>query len=122
MDSATNDAPALLVACLCAAWCDTCNDYRAVFDSLGAQPEAASDRWVWVDIEDDEAALGAIDVDDFPTLLIARGETPFFFGPVTPHAQTARQLVQRARRGELGVLADTRLPALANAIAALRRA
>lgn len=121
MSAATSDMPPLLVACLCAAWCDTCNDYRAVFDSLSAEQEAAADRWVWVDIEDDEAALGAIDVDDFPTLLIARGETPFFFGPVMPHAQTARQLVQRARRGELGTAADMRAPALARAIAAIRR-
>jgi thioredoxin 1 len=113
--------PPLLVACLCAAWCDTCNDYRTVFDSLAAEQEAAADRWVWVDIEDDEAVLGAIDVDDFPTLLIVRGETPCFFGPVMPHAQTARQLVQRARRGELGTVADTRLPALARALTALRR-
>lgn len=118
--AASDDAP-LLVACLCAAWCGTCNDYRAVFDRLAAEPEAAADRWVWVDIEDDEAVLGAIDVDDFPTLLIARGETLFFFGPVTPHPQTARQLVQRARRSELGAVADARLPALARAIAALRR-
>ncbi len=121
MSAATSDMPPLLVACLCAAWCDTCNDYRAVFDALSAEQEAAADRWVWVDIEDDEAALGAIDVDDFPTLLIARGETPFFFGPVMPHAQTARQLVQRARRGELGTAADMRAPALARAIAAIRR-
>jgi thioredoxin 1 len=122
MSSARSDAPPLLVACLCAAWCDTCNDYRAVFDSLAAEQDAAADRWVWVDIEDDEAALGAIDVDDFPTLLIARGETPLFFGPVMPHAQTARQLAQRARRGELAIVADTRLPALARAITSLRRA
>jgi thioredoxin 1 len=122
MNAAADDQPPLLVACLCAAWCDTCNEYRAVFDRLAAEQEAAADRWVWVDIEDDEAVLGAIDVDDFPTLLIARGETLFFFGPVMPHAQTARQLVQRARQGELGALADVRLPALAGAIAALRRA
>jgi thioredoxin 1 len=121
MNAAASDRPPLLVACLCAAWCGTCNDYRAVFDGLAAEPEAAADWWVWVDIEDDEAVLGTIDVDDFPTLLIARGETLFFFGPVTPHAQTARQLVQRARRSELGAVADARLPALARAIAALRR-
>jgi thioredoxin 1 len=120
MNAAASDEQPLLVACLCAAWCGTCNDYRAVFESLAAEQEAAADRWVWVDIEDDEAVLGAIDVDDFPTLLIARGNAPCFFGPVMPHAQTARQLVQRARRGELGTAGDTRLPALARAITALR--
>ncbi len=122
MNSASSDTPPLLVACLCAAWCGTCTDYRAVFDRLAAEPDAAGDRWVWVDIEDDEAVLGAIDVDDFPTLLIARGDTPVFFGPVTPHAQTARQLVERARAGGLGTLTDAHLPGLARAIATLHRA
>ena len=43
-----------------------------------------------------------MDVADFPTLLIAQGDEIHFFGPVTPHAQTARQLLQRALQDELG--------------------
>jgi thioredoxin 1 len=98
----------LLVACLCAAWCGTCRDYRAVYDTLRAE-FAGQTQFVWVDIEDDEDLLGSVEVDDFPTLLVAHGDQIRFFGPLLPHAQTARALLQRALRAELGVVADARL-------------
>jgi thioredoxin-like negative regulator of GroEL len=91
----------LLLACLCAAWCHTCTAYRAPFEAVAAE-FGAQLQPQWVDIEDDEALLGALDVVDFPTLLIARGDQVSFFGPVLPHAQTLRQLVQRALQDELG--------------------
>jgi thioredoxin 1 len=112
-------ADPLFVACLCAAWCRTCDDYRETFDAL-AREFGAQTRFVWVDIEDDEAALGAVDVADFPTLLIARGEEIRFFGPVTPHAQAARQLVQRALQGQLGTVTDAVLAGLPTRLRALR--
>lgn len=96
------DAP-LLVACLCAAWCGTCRDYRAVFDALERRFGAQA-LCLWVDIEDEEDTLGDVDVVDFPTLLIAREDTVLFFGPVTPHPQTAQRLVDSARLGELAEL------------------
>lgn len=101
----------LLVACLCAAWCGTCRDYRVVFDQLSAEFGPAT-RFVWVDIEDDEAIVGAVDVDDFPTLLLAQDDEIRFFGPLLPHAQTARQLLQRALRAELAVVDEARLAGL----------
>ena len=108
--------PTLLVACLCAAWCRTCDDYRVTFDVLASE-FAGQARFVWLDIEDEEDALGEVDVVDFPTLLVAAGDEVHFFGPVLPHAQTARQLLQRAVQGELGVVAD---PALSGLPARLR--
>jgi thiol-disulfide isomerase/thioredoxin len=111
----------LLVACLCAAWCRTCDDYRPTFDALRDE-FGVQTRFAWVDIEDDEAALGNVDVDDFPTLLIARGARTLFFGPVTPHAQTARQLVQRALRDELAVVTDTQIDGLPARVRALEDA
>ncbi len=112
-------AEPLFVACLCAAWCRTCDDYRGTFDAL-AREFGAQARFVWIDIEDDEAALGAVDVADFPTLLIARGDGISFFGPVTPHAQVARQLVQRALQGQLGTVADAALAGLPARLRAAR--
>jgi thiol-disulfide isomerase/thioredoxin len=109
----------LLVACLCAAWCRTCDDYRVTFDAM-ARDLGAQARFVWVDIEDDEGALDGVDVVDFPTLLIARGEKIRFFGPVTPHAQTARQLVRRALHGELATEVDPALAGLPARLRALR--
>ena len=45
--------------------------------------------------------LDNVEVENFPTLLIARGDRVLFFGTVTPHAQTLTRLVQGALAGEL---------------------
>jgi thioredoxin 1 len=87
----------LWVACLCAAWCRLCDEYAAVFDT--ALP--AGVRKAWVDIEDHADVLDEVDIDNFPTLLIARGDALLFFGTVEPQPSTLARLVQRAQRGEL---------------------
>ena len=97
-----------LVACLCAEWCDSCRDYRATFAALAAQFSGAAD-FAWIDIEDDADALGDIDVENFPTLLIADAGGPRFLGPVTPQAQTAERLIRGALAGELSVSGDAML-------------
>ncbi|MGE0806420.1 MAG: thioredoxin domain-containing protein [Burkholderiaceae bacterium] len=82
-----------LLACLCAAWCGTCREYRAVFDALGADPAHADVRFLWIDVEDDAELLGPVDVENFPTLLIGDAAGARFFGPLPPRAeQTARLL------------------------------
>ncbi len=93
----------LLVACLCAEWCGVCRDYEAVFDALAPEPGM---RKAWVDIEDHADALGDLDVTNFPTLLIARGDTVLFHGPVEPQPATLARLERLAQRGELPALAD----------------
>jgi thioredoxin 1 len=80
-----------IVACLCAAWCGTCAGYRATFEQIAARhPDQV---FVWVDIEDQSDVVGDLDVDNFPTLLIQRGETVAFFGTVLPDAALAERLV-----------------------------
>lgn len=110
-----------LVACLCAAWCRTCDAYRPAFEQL-AREFSDRARFVKVDIEDDEDALADLDVIDFPTLLIAEGDTIHFLGPVLPHAETARQLIERALQRELTPLRDPALEGLPSRVAALQRA
>ncbi len=109
---AADPAPTpLLVTCLCAAWCGTCRDYRPLFlQQSRAFAAAASFRWL--DIEDDDEVLGTIDVVDFPTLLIARGDEVLFYGPVTPHGQTLARLVQSALDGALPRTTDGRADGL----------
>ncbi|RJG06014.1 thioredoxin [Noviherbaspirillum cavernae] len=83
---------AWVVACLCAAWCDTCKQYRNSFDALALRhPDK---RFVWIDIEDQADVVGDVDVDNFPTLLIQRHDKVSFFGTVLPDLQLADRLVQ----------------------------
>ena len=79
------------VVCLCAQWCGACREWRGIFDQLAqAHPNM---RFSWIDIEDDADALGEIDIETFPTLLVAHDARPLFYGPVQPsQAQTARLL------------------------------
>ena len=79
----TDTPPEFLIACLCAAWCGTCRDYRAGFDALATRfPEA---RFLWLDVEDDAELLDDYEVETFPTLLIQRQEAVLFFGAMLPH-------------------------------------
>lgn len=81
-----------VVACLCAAWCDTCRSYRGAFDELAKQhPDK---RFVWIDIEDEADVVGEIDVENFPTLLIQRGDAVAFFGTVLPDPKVAGRLIE----------------------------
>ena len=82
----------LLVACLCADWCGACREYKPLFDSLATKfPNV---RFLWVDVEDEADLIDPIEVEDFPTILIASGEKPLFFGTVLPHIETLERLIQ----------------------------
>jgi thioredoxin 1 len=96
------------VACLCAAWCGTCSSYRAVFEGLAARHPDKT--FVWVDVEDQADVVGDLDVENFPTLLLQRGDTVAFFGTVLPDVQVAERLIlAKAGLGddELARLADS---------------
>ena len=45
-------------------------------------------------MEDQADLVDPIEVDDFPTLLIAVGNEPRFFGTITPQAETLERLVR----------------------------
>ena len=51
-------------------------------------------RWHWVDIEDDAELLGEVDVETFPTLVVAAPEAVRFTGPLLPHADTLRRMLR----------------------------
>lgn len=97
------DASPLLVACLCAQWCRTCDAYRhtlaTVRDALRLGHAEAPMRFVWIDIEDESDLVGDLDIEDFPTLLLARDDRVLFFGPVMPHVQTLDRLVRNVVAG-----------------------
>jgi thioredoxin 1 len=83
---------AWIVACLCAGWCGTCTDYRGTFDALAQRHPTM--HFIWIDIEDQSEVVGELDVENFPTLLIQRGDTVAFFGPVLPESRLAERLLR----------------------------
>jgi thioredoxin 1 len=84
-----------LVACLCAAWCDTCVAYRAGFLAMAGRFPRAEFRWV--DVEDDAEAVDAeeIEVENFPTILVKRGGETLFEGVMLPHHEHLERLLQK---------------------------
>jgi thiol-disulfide isomerase/thioredoxin len=92
------DAP-LLVACLCAGWCTTCDAYRPVLADVAAQRPGM--HFAWIDIEDDADALGddSLDIETFPTVMVLRAGRPLFHGTLLPHAGTLLRLLDSLQAG-----------------------
>jgi thioredoxin 1 len=90
MDSEST-APDQWVICLCAEWCGVCREWRAMFEQAAADEPHV--RFAWVDVEDEAEAMGDIDVETFPTVLVARGDDALFLGPVQPSAAQLKRLV-----------------------------
>ncbi len=80
-----------IVACLCAEWCDTCGAWRAEFERVAAASPQFAFRWI--DIEDEADLLGDVDVENFPTVLVARAGEVLFAGTLRPDAAHLRRLL-----------------------------
>lgn len=90
--AAAQPASAWSVVCLCAQWCATCRAYQNTWADLRQQyPQV---QWAWVDIEDDEDLVGEVEIDTFPTILIAHGERALFLGAQPPQAAVLLRLLQ----------------------------
>jgi thioredoxin-like negative regulator of GroEL len=80
-----------VVACLCAAWCDVCTQYRPGFDELAAlHPDKL---FLWIDIEDRADIVGDFEVENFPTLLIQCGDDVMFYGTSLPDQRIVHRLI-----------------------------
>jgi thioredoxin 1 len=83
----------ITVVTLCAAWCDTCTEFRATFERIAAgRPDAL---FVWLDIEDDAEICGDIDVENFPTLALYRGGALLHYGVSLPQEGTVARLIDQ---------------------------
>ena len=119
-------APALLqVACLCAAWCRTCEGYAGVFEAAMAQLRALQPQLQlqahWIDIEDQAELLGDVDVQTFPTLVVAHGGRLLFAGPLTPQPETLQRMLRAALSGQQAAATDPEFEAFAQRLAAVGR-
>jgi len=101
----------LLVACLCAQWCGSCREYRSLFDEVAAS--FAESDFAWVDIEDHAALVEPVEVENFPTLLIATTDGARFFGPLMPHKETLARLLRAQTESPTPLLVDAQVQALA---------
>jgi thiol-disulfide isomerase/thioredoxin len=97
------------VVCLCADWCGVCREYRPLFDRFAqARPDL---RFEWVDIEDEADLMGDVDVETFPTLLVADDAKVRFFGPVLPREEALSAALRSADAGSM--VSDEEVAALA---------
>ena len=79
------------VVCLCAAWCGVCRDWQPLFlEQARAHPHM---RFAWVDVEDEDDAMGDVDIETFPTLLVARGAEVLYLAPIPPSAKQFARLL-----------------------------
>ena len=53
-------------------------------------------RFAWLDIEDDEALTGGLEIESFPAVAIFRGAEPVYFGTTLPQAGIVAQLLRTA--------------------------
>jgi len=86
----------LLVACYCAAWCQTCAAYRRDFETLAQR--YTQHVFAWIDVEESPQLLQEEDVENFPTLLLQQGERTLFFGVQQPIITHLEGLLARSDR------------------------
>ena len=81
------------VACLCAAWCGVCREWLPQFTAQArAHPQL---RFAWVDVEDEDEAMGDVDIETFPTLMVARGDQVLYLAPIPPLGSQFTRLLAR---------------------------
>ena len=90
-------APGSLVVALCAAWCETCRAFRPVFDRLAAARSVS--LFLWLDVDEDTAVAGDIEIDGFPCLAVFRSGLPVFFGVAEPHERQLMRVLAAMAEG-----------------------
>ncbi|MEK7346881.1 MAG: thioredoxin family protein [Pseudomonadota bacterium] len=94
------DSAPLTILCLCAQWCVICRAFESQFQDLrAAQPQC---HWRWIDIEDHDAVLSDLDIQNFPTIVILDGGGQLCFaGTIEPRMDLLQRLVRSAQDGQL---------------------
>jgi hypothetical protein len=98
MSDPSPNALTVHLACLCAGWCRTCDDYAPVFAAaIAALALPGLDvRSHWIDIEDESDLVGDVDVETFPTLVVVDPGHVRFAGPLTPQSETLARVLRAA--------------------------
>lgn len=122
LTTSIDDAPRLasalnkrefLVVGLCAAWCDTCTQFRGAFEALAADRRDCA--FVWLDVEDDADLAGDVEVENFPTIAVFHGGRLLHHGVSLPQLGIVARVLSSLTGEEKAVSAEgavTALPAL----------
>jgi thioredoxin-like negative regulator of GroEL len=94
----SRDEP-LVLGCLCAAWCRLCAGYAETITAVAAEFPAVTLQWI--DIEDDAELVGELDIETFPTLVLASASQILFAGALQPQPETLRRLLRSGVRGQV---------------------
>ena len=78
-----------LIVCLCAEWCGVCREFRSGFEEVAGRFPTL--QGYWLDIEEHADAVGDLEVENFPTLLIKRRQWVLFYGSMPPAAEHLRR-------------------------------
>ena len=104
-----------LVVGLCAAWCNTCTEFRDGFQAIAAgRPDST---FVWVDIEDDAAIAGDIDVENFPTIAVYHRNRLLHYGVSLPQPPIVARLLAALSADSETVAADAAVTGLPERLA-----
>jgi thioredoxin reductase (NADPH) len=90
LNRALIDNPFLVVG-LCAAWCNTCAEFRKTFEDIAA--ERPDSTFVWIDIEDDANIADDIDIENFPTIAVFHRARALHFGASLPQRSVVTRLL-----------------------------
>ena len=117
-DAADRNSSRWWVIALCAEWCNVCREWRAAFNETAAsRPDM---HFAWVDVEDEADAMGDVDIETFPTVLVGRGNEAMFLGPVQPAAAQLSRLLGSLKHAQTDE-AVSRVPVSAEAAPLLAR-
>ncbi|EJH7015835.1 hypothetical protein NFT50_004404 [Salmonella enterica] len=80
-----------LIVCLCADWCNNCNEWKDGFTSLSEQ--YPDDFFIWLDIEQYPDMVSSIDLDILPVLLVQKNNDILFLGAIQPRVDAVIPLL-----------------------------
>ena len=98
VEASDTDTSQWWVIALCAEWCNVCREWRSVFNDTAAS--RGDMHFAWVDVEDEDEAMGDVDIETFPTILVGRGSDALFLGPVQPSGAQLTRLISSLKHAQ----------------------
>lgn len=100
-----SDSPSsLTIWCLCAEWCVICREFKPTF--LNLRSVHPKHQWRWIEIEDHDEELSDIELQGFPSIVIASSTGQWCFaGTIEPRIDTLLRIVRSSMSGAMRLTA-----------------